>query len=299
MIRPTIFPLMATMVLVAAADTPRERVVTGDGIGPATVANVSGRIVIDPGAPSMPLLAPDFAKRIGLRPGMFGMRFMIGPVSIDGTSAVTSIDTGGGQRKRRVAWMTKPYAAEADGAIGPGGLAEDVVRFVLRPPLAGERTVALPMVDAGGLIGGWGGLFAQIDVGGQPLKVRFDLRHRRTLATAGAGITIATALGGRTEGAPESAEIAFGVERPIRRLRLARPLMVGPLAIDRLFVRATDFGNASPIADEQDDPDEVVVTANRKRKPERDRLNLALDQLDRCSTIVFDKPARQIRLTCA
>ncbi|MES1972635.1 MAG: hypothetical protein V4472_09260 [Pseudomonadota bacterium] len=299
MIRISGILLLGAALLVAAADAPRERVVTGEGFAPATVANVPGRFIIDPGAPSMPMLAPDFAARAGLRPGMFAMRYLIGPVTIDGSSAVTRIDTGGGARKRRVAWSVKAYAAGADGVVGPGFLVEDVVRFVLRPARAGERTVSLPMVESGGLLGGWGGLLAQVDVGGQPLKVRFDLRHQRSLATAGAGIAIATALGGRTEGAPESAEIAFGVERPVRRLRLARPLMVGPLAVDRLFVRVADFGDASAIADEHDDPDEVVVTAGKKRKTGRDRLNLGLDQLDRCSSIIFDKPARQIRLTCA
>ena len=295
----SLFVACGAMLLVAAADAPRERIVTGDGISPGNVATIPGRILVDPGAPSMLMLAPDYAARIGLRPGMFGMRYMVGPVSVDGSSAVTTIDTGGGPRKRRVAWTVRPYTADADGVIGPGGLVEDVVRFALRTPRPGERTVTLPMVDAGGLMGGKGGLFARIEHGGQPLKVRFDLRHRRTVATAGAGVRIAAALNGRTEGEVERAEIVFGVERPVRRLHLAAPLQVGPLAIDRLFVRVADFGDASIIADERDDPDEVVVTAGKKRDPDRDRLSLGLDQLDRCSSIVFDKPAGQIRLSCA
>lgn len=249
---PSLFVVCGAVLLVAAADAPRERIVTGDGIVPGNVATMPGRILVDPGAPSMLMLAPDYAARIGLRPGMFGMRYMVGPVSVDGSSAVTTIDTGGGPRKRRVAWTAQPYTADADGVIGPGGLAEDVVRFALRPPRPGERTVTLPMVDAGGLMGGKGGLFARIELGGQPLKVRFDLRHRRTVATA----------------------------------------------IDRLFVRVADFGDASIIADERDDPDEVVVTAGKKRDPDRDRLSVGLDQLDRCSSIVFDKRARQITLSC-
>ena len=97
----------------------------------------------------MLLLSPEYAARIGLRPGMLGMRYAVGPVSVTGSSAVTTIDTGSGPRKRRVSWSARPYAAGVDGVIGPGGLAEEVVRFVLRPPRPGEHKVALPMVDAG------------------------------------------------------------------------------------------------------------------------------------------------------
>lgn len=41
------------------------------------------------------------------------------------------------------------------------------------------------------------------------------------------------------------------------------------------------------------------MVAKGKRDAKRDRLTIGADLLDRCSAIVFDKPARQIRLTCA
>ena len=46
------------------------------------------------------------------------------------------------------------------------------------------------------------------------------------------------------------------------------------------------------------DPDEIVVVAKGNRDANRDRLTLGADLLDRCSSIIFDKPAKQIRLTC-
>lgn len=96
-------------------------------------------------------------------------------------------------------------------------------------------------------------------------------------------------------------EIAFGIKRPIRTLTLTRALGVGPLSLHTLGVRTMDNGNASDIAEAgtKADPNEIVVTAKGKHDPNRDRLSLGADTLARCSSIVFDKPARVIRLTCA
>lgn len=45
------------------------------------------------------------------------------------------------------------------------------------------------------------------------------------------------------------------------------------------------------------DPEEIVVVAKGKRRTDG-RLSIGADLLERCSSIVFDKPARQVRLTC-
>ena len=58
----------------------------------------------------------------------------------------------------------------------------------------------------------------------------------------------------------------------MRTLRLGTPLQIGPLAITELGVRTSDFGNASAIREEGGDPDEIVVTADRRRDPDRDRI---------------------------
>ncbi len=97
--------------------------------------------------------------------------------------------------------------------------------------------------------------------------------------------------------------IAFGVSRPVRPLTLARPLVVGPLSLTRLGVRTAEGKDTSAIPDANTpppppvDPDEVVVTA-RPGRPRPGTLTLGTDALARCSSIVFDKPARQVRLTC-
>ncbi|HYI48878.1 MAG TPA: hypothetical protein VEX35_10480 [Allosphingosinicella sp.] len=285
---------------VPAAGQPGELVVSGDGIVPVTVNGVPARIRIDPAVPALPMLTSDYAGRARLRGGPFAFGYMVGPLQVNGRTAVARIAVGAGARprKRRVGWTERPFTGAADGVVGPGGLPQQIVRFVLGPSRPGERTVALPMADEGGLFGGWGHSYAVIQVGGSPMRVRFDPHHPRTLATAGAGVRLAAANGARIGGEVESVEIAFGISRPVRALTLGTPLRIGPLTIDRLGVRTADFGNSASIREEGGDPDEIVVTA-RRRNQDGDRIAIGADLLARCSSLVFDRRARQIRLTCA
>ncbi len=120
-----------------------------------------------------------------------------------------------------------------------------------------------------------------------------------------AAARLAAAHGGTLSGDAVLTEIFFGVERPVRTMTLARPLALGMLSITTLGVRIGDYGRTASIREadapvEAVDPDEIVVTAKGgKRDMRRDTLSLGADYLKRCSSIVFDKPARQIRLTCA
>lgn len=297
---------MTTLLLLAAATPPRERLVTGDAIVAVTIDGIPARLRIDPGAPGVPLISPELAERAGLKGGgmlAFGLGYGVGPISAMHRTQVVKLDAGQGVFKRRVGWGKRRYAAVADGTIGPGDLPDPVIRFQFRESQPGERTMTLPMVDGGGMFGGFFGLYAEIVVGGEPLRVRFDPYHPRTLANAGAALRIAAAQDGRLTGDTVPLEIAFGIERPVRTMILARPLPLGPLSIATLGVRTADNGNANRIKDdsapEKIDPDEIVVTAKgKKRDPNRDRLSIGADQLDRCSSLVFDKPAKQIRLTC-
>jgi hypothetical protein len=292
-------PLLC-LAFVSAPAIARERVVSGDGILTVNVNGAPGRLRVDPAAPALPILTMAYAGRARLRAGPFAFAYLVGPEQVQGLSAVGRIAVGDGvrPRKRRLGWAARPYVPDADGVIGPGGVPEPVVRFVLRPPLAGERTISLPLEDEGGLFGGWGGSYALVDLGGAPLRVRFNPHEPRTLATAGAALRIANLHDGRVSGETAPAHIAFGISRPVRTMRLGMPLVIGPLAISELGVRTGDFGNASAIREEGGDPDEVVVTGDRHRNRNRDRLAIGADQLRNCSSITFDKRARQVRLTC-
>jgi len=81
---------------------------------------------------------------------------------------------------------------------------------------------------------------------------------------------------------------------------LARPLAIGPLSLDTVAVRTADGGSVAALPTMtavEADPDEIVVVAKGRRAP--GSMTLGADELRRCSSIVFDKPARVIRLTCA
>lgn len=277
---------------IGAARAPIDYVVHGDGIVAVRIGGQPARLRISPWAPAAPTLNPDFADRAGLHGGWFRAAVKVGPVKIKGDTGVTTLDFGKVAFKRRAVWFEKPYARGADAAVGPGGLPVDIVRFDLRAPAPGERTVTLPLIQKPFLP-----TFAALDVGGRRLIVLFDPLHERTLATAGAGQSLAAALGGQLTGETGRAEVAFGIDRPVRLLRLARPLTIGPLRFDAVAVRISDNGSTAGIADADADPDEIVVTAKRNGD-RRDTLIVGRDQLDRCSSIIFDKPARQIRLSC-
>jgi hypothetical protein len=112
-------------------------------------------------------------------------------------------------------------------------------------------------------------------------------------------VRLAAAYDARIAGETGSEEIAFGIARPVRTLHLGRPLQIGPLSITELGVRTSDFGNAAAIREAGGDPDEIVVTAGRRRNNDRDRIAIGADLLARCSSLVFDRVAHQIRLTCS
>jgi hypothetical protein len=299
--------IAAGITLVGAAAPMKERVVRIDTALPMTVAAVAGRLRIDPGAPGRPVLAPDYAGRVGLKGGGMmgiGVTYLIGRERVVGRTEVAAVTVDGGKpHRQRVIWAPRAFAAGVEGVMGPGGLDDPVVRFVLRPAVAGERTVAIPVAPAGGLFGNWSAMSGQVDVGGQPLRIRFAPYLAMSVATAAAAAQLAEGLGGRLDDTTGTAEIAFGLTRPVRGMvlarPLARPLAIGPLSLGRVAVRTADVGSIAGLpttADAPADPDEIVVVARGKRAP--GSMTLGADYLRRCSSIVFDKPRREIRLTC-
>jgi hypothetical protein len=297
-----------------AADKPAPvRDVPVGGMIAATIDGTPVTLRVDPGAPGLVLMTTAAADRLGLKGGMMEIGYSVGGKGAMQATTVRPMTFGATRVKRRVGfpspkkgsadgrWIGRVYATVGDGSIGPGSLPEPVVRIALHAPRASERTVALPMVDGGGLFGRLSGEFAQIMIGGQPVRVRFDPYHPRTTVTANAASLIAEAQRGTLVGTLEPVEIAFGIVRPVRTMMLATALPVGPLMLSTLGVRASDVGGAVSIPEADaapPDPDEIVVTAKGKRDPKHDRLTLGADVLDHYSTIVFDRPQKQVRLTC-
>ncbi|MES2443581.1 MAG: hypothetical protein V4574_12190 [Pseudomonadota bacterium] len=262
----------------------------------ATIGGKPATLRVDPGAPSAPIFNAEAAARLGFRPSMIAVRVAIGPVRVGGSTDLVALDIGGGEFKRRAAWFEGAYAEGADAVIGPGGLPAGIVRFELRAPAPGERTVTLPLADFGR-----SGMGATLVIGGETVAVRFSLERDRSVATASGGAIAAAAQGGAFDGEPEKMLIRFGVERPVRHMKLATPLQVGPFALAGLMVRTSDFGSTAriPEADAPEgDPDEIVVVGEKKSKKREQRIEIGRDYLDRCSSITFDKPGKRLTFSC-
>ncbi len=283
------------VVLLAGPDGPLT--LASDRTVTVKVGGKPATLRIDPGAPSSPMFSAAAAARLGFRPSMIPVLIAIGPVHLKGHSDLVELDIGSGAFKRRAAWFDEGvYAEGADALIGPGGMPADTVRFELRAPEPGERQVTLPLADFG-----YGGMGTRLTIGGETVAVRFSLERDRTVATASGGAIVAGAQGGAFDAPPEKMVIRFGVERPVRHMKLATPLQIGPFALSGLMVRTSDFGSTSRIPDANApdaDPDEIVVSGERKRKKREQRIEIGRDQLDRCSSLVFDKPAKTITLSC-
>lgn len=287
--------LLGGALLLTAAKDPGEIAITGDRTLSITANGSPARLRIDPGAPTSPVFNPDFAASARFRAGWIGIQARIGPVKVPGYTAVIRLDLGDGEFKRRVGWFTAPYVAGADGAVGPGALEADRVRFVLGPARPGERSIAVPLTDFGRA-----GMGTTITAGGEKIKVSFNLDRPFSFATASGGASIAASNAGRFDRDPERMPIHLGVVRPVRHMTLGTPLAIGPLSVTGLMVRTGDFGSAASIPEgevDEGDPDEIVVTGQKKRKGEQ-RLLIGADYLSRCSSILFDKKRKTITLSC-
>jgi hypothetical protein len=134
-----------------------------------------------------------------------------------------------------------------------------------------------------------------------------EQQARLPIASAATGADLAAALGGRLEGAPWQEEILLGITRPVRRLVLDRPLVVGPWRFREIAVRVRDLADASAtlspdqqaIADAEADPAEIAVTASSgKGRGVARFLSLGRAHLEGCARLEIDKTARKLSVHC-
>ncbi|WP_375421436.1 hypothetical protein [uncultured Sphingomonas sp.] len=296
----------AKLIPLATVQDQNEVIVKGDGIIRVGINGKLAALRIDPAAPGIPLIRRQLAAKAGSkmkRGSPDDISYLVGRTLVPVRSQSVKVDFGRGVAKTRVGWSEVPFLDGADGSVGPGGFLEEIVRFVLRDAMPGEKTIALPMErDAlsSGAAGQLSAIFGLIAVEGKPMRVCFDPHHARSLVTAGAGRRLARQNGGVISGDAVPTEIFFGVRRPVRTLTLQQPLQLGTLAIGSLGIRTSDRSSVASVPGESGDPEDIVVTAKgNKRDPRSDTLSLGSDYLSRCSSIVFDRKKRVIELTCA
>lgn len=262
-----------------------------------TINDQSVRIHIEPDAISVPTVNADAAQRIGLEPSLIGYAYVIGPEKIKFRTDRVRYRAEGATFKRRTAFSDRQLEDGADGVAGPETFPFPRTILTLRDPQPDDRAITLPLdTEMGRSQTG-----VRIDVGGRPIYAAFSFSRAESLVTATGGQWIADANGGRFEGEARSANILYGVSRPIRSLRLGRPLMLGELEIRNIAVRVSDLGNAQGIAEgplPEQDPNEIVVTGDSKRKVPKQRLYIGMDTIGHCASITYDFEAGTVTLMC-
>lgn len=256
------------------------------------------RIHVSPAMPYRPFVTTRVAQAARLVPVPVPHTIRIGPVQVEGTPSTAFIGMAGGGFLRGVTWFDAPMAEGADVALGPQALPYHQVRFQLRPAQPGERRIRLPIVREN-LIS----TVVRFRIGRQEVRLGFAPERPTSVATAAAGALLAGTNGGLLGESRQRIRLATGVERPVRPMRLARPLSVEGLSIASLVVRTRDFGGETSLpgleaADDEAAPDEVVVTARADASPAVYYIILGADALAPCSSITFDNVRRRVELSC-
>lgn len=300
-----IVPLLAVLAtLPGAADDRTTLTIPADGTLAMRVNGVEGRIRVDPsGLPRM-ICNPDFAVRAGII-AKGRTVILTDPADAYGSYGTVTLRLAGRTQQLPVYWLGNHYVEDADCVIAPGLIGVDAARFVLRSSVRGERTVAMPLNPGGESSPDWNGAAATaVRIGDRDVSVGFTLLQPGNTVTARTALRISGAYGGRYAGEAVRTEAASGRERLLRRMVLATPMAIGPLTINEMQVRVTDWGSARQIkrveeVDAPADPNEVNVVARAEHDDTFERLMVGTDALKRCSSIVVDLRAREIRLTCA
>jgi hypothetical protein len=239
-----------------------------------------------------PILNPDVASRLKLRSNIFSVVAVIGPVKVPGKTGVAKIEASGSSFKHRILWFERPTTTQASATLSPESVPQQVIRFELREPVAGEKLTRMPLVRKDFTLN------VVQTAGGQDIFVQFDPDLAKSMATAGAANVIGGEHGGQLSGATYSTPYYFGVERPLRTVQLATPFRIGPLSLSSFSARVSDLGAISNLPDADLDPNEVLVTASRSKVKPIYRIILGADALENCSSITFDKPRKVIELSC-
>jgi hypothetical protein len=298
-------PLLA-LLLLAAAPPPAITLPVDAPI----LASVNGQtfaLSVATGSVDRITLNPDTVARLGIKPaGLFGKADMrIGRSRVlTGRNAIGQIELAGVRFNQRMFWFAGAAPLPQQGSIGPQALPQGVVIVQLQP--GAGPTFALPLYgnnNSGsyGVVRGRGyGFGLSVDVKG---------RTRLPLASAAVGADLAAALGGRLVGEPWEEEIFLGIRRPVRRLVLDSPLIIGPFRFTEISVRVTDRRDGTAqladgqqaIIDADDDPAEIVVRAGSgKQRKAIYVLTLSRNQLEAqgCTSVIYDKIGGQMRLAC-
>lgn len=295
-------PDVAAPAAPAPAPWPDELVLRGDNTITLWLNGQQVRLEVSAEAFGLPVVNPDTAAQALLvADGRRGWRF--GPVVVEGETTSAPVDFGAGPLPLAVSWSDRPVSDKADGVIGVHHMPYARVTFVFHEPAPGEVLQRFPLRRTGGDSNTR--LGTEVVVGKRKLMMIFVPERRENLVTAPTANFIATHReGGFQPGSQGIVVMDFGVERPTRMMRIAEPILLGGLALERFAVRIEDYGEPRRVGeiavdDPRFDPDTILVS-RRKGRGKPDLLTrIGRDQIAHCSSITYDLRAEEIRLSCA
>lgn len=287
----------ALLMLVAAAPAAAQDLVLQPADGATVEAVINGvplRLKVEfdllPGI----TLNPDAAARAGLaRAGGWNER--IGPIQLEGSRTEAYLLLAGAVARTDIRWRDLPAAIGADGAVSVHSLPFDSVTVNRAEARPGEREVSYPT-----RLHGNHGIHHRLKVGRRRIAVRFSLSRPRTTAPAAAAALVAAQQGGRVGNERGFETIVPGVDRPVRTLRLDRPLAIGPLPVAAMMVRTSDWRGSHELAWEEQvsESGEILVTGARDSQEALYRITLGLDVLGHCSAATYRRHTGEISLRC-
>jgi hypothetical protein len=290
---------------------PDELVLEGDNIIEVLLNGVPIRLEVSAEAFGPPVINPDIAERLLLLSD-FRRGWRYGPVTVYGVGSTQMMDFGREPVAMSVpmpmpvpitvTWADRTASTKADGVIGVHHLPYARVTFALAPPRDNEQVQRFALKRAGGSSNARIG--TGVKVGKRELMMIFVTERADNLITAPTANFIATHQEGGF--APESNGIAvmdFAVERPTRIMRIAHPIELGDLLVDRFAVRVEDYGDPKRVGEigENDPRFEAgrILVSRRKGKGKPDLLTrIGRDQIAHCSQLTYDLALSEIRLSC-
>jgi hypothetical protein len=282
---------------------PQELVLEGDNIITLWVNGEPLRMEVSADSFGAPIINSEVAARLALIPTQQrGWRF--GPIEVAGLSTVAEVDFGAGPAPMLISWAERFASRTADGVIGVHNLPYARLTFALGPPApAGETVQRFALKRSGGR--GDTRLGTEVMVGKQRLTMVFAQQRAENLITAPTANFIATHQDGGFEAQSDGiAVMNFAIERPTRMMRIATPILLGELVVDRFAVRVEDYGEPRRVGEiGENDPRFApgnITVSRRKGRGKPDLLTrIGRDQIAHCSSLTYDLAASEIRLSCA
>jgi hypothetical protein len=277
---------------------PDELVLSNNRIVTVEIEGTPVRLEVRPEAAEAPMLNPDIAEALKLKPGMLGFGVAVGPERVSGASAVLKVDYGEGRKNQRIFWANKASSTIADGTISPASLPYKRVKFMLDAEKPGETAYEMDLDNFGFL--GRIGVGTTVKAAEKKIQLQFSLQRDETLVSAPTGNWLAETFDGKFTGPAKSTLIYFGIERPTREMSLSTPIEFNKLSLAMVDVRVSDYGDANGIAERaatEADNDEIIVTGRRDKDIDL-RIVAGRKFLSGCSSLLYDFDKRKVTASC-